>query len=128
MSMGRLHIHRPGRREASRKGSARLQLERLETRELLATFVVTSTGDGTPGSLRLAILQSNSTPGPNIIRFQLTGAGPFVIQPKSPLPGITQPVSIDGTTQPGYKGTPLVEIDGSNVTSNGQPVQGLSFF
>ena len=41
------------------------------------------------------------------------------IRPTSvtPLPGITQPVVIDGTTQPGYAGTPLIEISGENAGS-----------
>jgi titin len=35
------------------------------------------------------------------------------ILPQAPLPAITVPVTIDGTTQPGYAGTPLIQLDGS---------------
>ena len=37
------------------------------------------------------------------------------IAPLSPLPAITGPVLIDGESQPGYSGTPLIEIDGSEA-------------
>ena len=37
------------------------------------------------------------------------------IAPLSPLPAITSPVLIDGESQPGYSGTPLIEINGSQA-------------
>src|SRR5262249_52338038 len=51
----------------------------------------------------------------------------------SPLPAITGPVLIDGLSQPGYAGTPLIEIDGSQagggdgltITGSGVTVRGL---
>ena len=36
----------------------------------------------------------------------------MTITPTSPLPTITKPVFINGTSQPGWTGTPLIEIDG----------------
>src|SRR5215472_6132509 len=51
------------------------------------TFVVTTTDDSGPGSLRQAILDSNAGPGPNEIDFSI-GVGPSVIFPRSPLPTI----------------------------------------
>ena len=33
----------------------------------------------------------------------------------STLPDITDPVIIDGTSQPGYAGTPLIELNGANA-------------
>ena len=47
--------------------------------------------------------------------------GPFTIKPNSALPTITDPVTIDGTTQPGSGGTLIIELDGSNagVASDG---------
>src|SRR5208283_3848799 len=51
------------------------------------------------------------------------------------LPTITDPVMIDGTTQPGYATTPLIEIEGSLlaantdgllITAGGSTVRGLA--
>ncbi len=71
-------------------------------------FEVTTTADGGPGSLRQAILDSNlAAGGTNTIDFDIPGAGVQTIAPASPLPAITTPVVIDGTSQPGYAGTPL---------------------
>ena len=79
-----------------------------------ATFVVTSTADSGPGSLRQAILDANATVPEDIIAFNLPGPPPFKITPTSSLPSISlSPLILDGTTQPGYAGTPLVELDGS---------------
>ena len=36
----------------------------------------------------------------------------------SALPGITVPVTIDGTTQPGYTSAPLVDLNGTSAGSN----------
>ena len=103
-------------------------------------FVVTSTADSGPGSLRQAILDSNAaTGGTNTIDFAIPGAGVQTIAPASPLPAITNPVVIDGTTQPGYAGTPLIAIVGqgtgdadpltvgSDVTVKGLAIDGSSF-
>ena len=37
------------------------------------------------------------------------------IAPLSALPAITKPVLIDGFSQPGYAGTPLIELSGSQA-------------
>jgi hypothetical protein len=77
-----------------------------------ATFTVTNTNDTGPGSMRQAILDANATPGPDVIAFNIPGAGPHVIRPTSALPAITEQVSVDGTTEPDYvAGTPSVQID-----------------
>jgi parallel beta-helix repeat protein len=56
------------------------------------------------------------------------------ISPTSALPQITDPVIIDGPTQPGYAGVPLIEIDGSGagatthgllITAGASTVRGL---
>lgn len=51
-------------------------------------------------------------PGRDEIRFAI-GQGAVSIKPLSPLPAITDPLVVDGTTQPGYDGTPVVELNGS---------------
>ena len=43
------------------------------------------------------------------------------------MPAITDAVTIDGTTQPGFAGTPVVELSGASAgLSAGQPVNGLT--
>src|SRR4029077_4029098 len=80
------------------------------------SFVVSNTGDSGPGSLRHAILNSNAAPGStNTIDFNISGPGVQTIAPLSPLPTITNPVLIDGESQPGYAGTPLIELNGSQA-------------
>jgi len=95
-----------------------LRLEVLEDRRLLSTFTVTTTLDSGPGSLRQAILDANANPGLDTIAFKLDNSSGLTIRPVSALPAITNPVIIDGTTEPGYKGQPLIELDGSDAGTN----------
>lgn len=83
-----------------------------------STFVVTNINDSGAGSLRQAILSANVASGTNIINFNISGGGVHSIKPNTMLPTITNPVIIDGTTQPGYTGTPLIELDGSVLGAN----------
>ena len=90
------------------------------------TFTVSSTSDapdsdtadgvcddGTGAcTLRAAIEQANAGAGGDTIAFAV-GFGTVTITPASSLPAITQTLVIDGTTQPGYSGSPLIELDGS---------------
>jgi hypothetical protein len=80
-------------------------------------FVVSGSADSGPGSLRQAMINANSTPlnQPALIRFSIGGGGPYVIAPQSALPVMTRPVTIDATTQPGYAGNPVVQLDGTNA-------------
>src|SRR5439155_9399819 len=75
-----------------------------------ATFVVTNTNANGPGSLFFAISDANETPGADLITFNIPGPSPYVINQTVPLPTVTDPVTLDGTTQPGFAGTPLVEL------------------
>ena len=54
-------------------------------------------------TLRAAIEEANhaNNPGLDTINFSITGGGPHTISPGSALPTITDPVIIDGYTQPG---------------------------
>ena len=101
--------------------------EPLEPRRLLATFTVTTTADDGPGSLRQAILDANVAPGGDAIHFVIAGDAGAVqtIRPLSALPDVTGPTMLDATTQPGYAGTPRVELDGSSA---GDDVDGLTLF
>lgn len=96
------------------------------------TFVVTNKNNGGPGSLRQAILDANANPGTDTVSFDIPGQGVQTIVPSSALPTVTDPLIIDGTTQPGFAGTPLVELDGANgnfdgldITAGGSTVKGL---
>ncbi len=83
-----------------------------------ATFTVTSTANSGAGSLRQAILDAGDTPGHDLIRFNLPGSGPFTITPLTALPSIQEGVTIDGTTQPGFAGRPLIELNGASAGAN----------
>jgi hypothetical protein len=79
-----------------------------------ATFTVTNANDSGAGSLRQAILDANATPGFDTINFNI-GSGTQTITPASPLPTVTDPVALDATTQPGYSGAPIIELNGQNA-------------
>ncbi|MEE9278186.1 MAG: right-handed parallel beta-helix repeat-containing protein [Dehalococcoidia bacterium] len=85
-------------------------------------LVVTSAADPGDGrcddtcTLRDALLLANAVPGPSRIEFAI-GNGPVVIRPLAALPIITDAGTvIDGTTQPGYDGRPIVMLDGSETS------------
>jgi hypothetical protein len=94
-----------------------------------STFIVSNNADSGLGSLRQAIMDSNANPPPanttNLIRFNIAGAGVHTITLASALLEITEPVTIDGFTQPGSSANThvvtlgdnsvhLIEIDGTN--------------
>ena len=84
------------------------------------TFIVTNTNDSGAGSFRQAILDANNSGGTDLITFDIVGQS--VIRVLTGLPVITDEVTIDGTTEPNYSGTPIVQLDGS-LTGGG--VNGL---
>jgi hypothetical protein len=64
---------------------------------------VTSTADSGSGTLRSAITTANAQIGPNRIEFNIAGSGcPRTIALSSALPEITDSLTIDGRSQPGY--------------------------
>lgn len=102
-----------------------------------ATFTVTTTADDAtnPNSLRGAITAANANPDFDTINFAISGSGVQTIHLTNNLPALTQPVTIDGYSQPGsVKNTntsgalnsrPLIEIEGSGISggSTGLTVQ-----
>ena len=116
-----------------------------------ATFQVTTTTDNgnnnnpTVGSLREAIIKSNLAAGTDTIDFNIPGSGVHIFSLITALPVITDPVVIDGYTQPGAKANTLpnnddaillIEITGTNpfnfsvdnglvITAGSTTVQGL---
>jgi uncharacterized delta-60 repeat protein len=79
--------------------------------------VVSAPGDSGPGTLRQALLDANDSPDENLIVFNLPGPAPYAIHLLSPLPQITSPVILDGSSQPGFAGSPLIELDGSSISN-----------
>jgi parallel beta-helix repeat protein len=117
------------------------------------TFVVNSAAetddlvcDTSAGGCTLAdaIEETNVNPGLDTITFNIPGSGAQTIFPDSaPLPSVSDRVVIDGTTQPGYAGTPLIGIYGGYIESewsgqfagitlaagsDGSTVRGLALF
>jgi uncharacterized repeat protein (TIGR01451 family) len=89
-----------------------------------ATFTVTNTNDSGAGSLRQAIEDANNNgnaPDVDMIVFNIPGAGPHTINLASALPDVGSFVVIDGTTEPDFAGTPVIELNGTNagVNANG---------
>ena len=82
-------------------------------------FVVTNNNDNGAGSLRDAITNANATAGKDTISFNIPGPGIKVITLLTSLPDITDSVVIDATTQPGYAGSPLIELDGLQTGASG---------
>ena len=87
--------------------------------------VVTTTADAGAGSLRQAItIADASSNSLTSIAFDIPTSdsgyksGAWTISPASPLPEITAPVVLDGTTQPGFTSTPLIELDGTTAGSS----------
>lgn len=79
---------------------------------------VTNSNDSGAGSLRQAILDVNAQSGPPLsIVFNIPVSGVQTIAPQTDLPTLMQPAILDATTQPGYAGTPIVELNGSAGTA-----------
>jgi thiol-disulfide isomerase/thioredoxin len=139
-SIRNLVAHRvaPSSRKAQRR--VRLAMDVLEARWLPSTFTVTNLlDDGSVGSLRWAVNQVDhiKSAGISTITFDV-GKGAQTIHVGSgghgPLPIITEPVILDGTTQPKFAGKPLIELDGTDagalanglvITAGGTTVRGL---
>src|SRR3954452_16733006 len=101
MTRSSLTLRTPSARS---RHALRPRLDPLESRTLLSTFTVTNTDDSGPGSLRTAIEAANATANspanaPDVIAFDIPGTGVHTIRPLSGLPGMTDPVVIDGYTQ-----------------------------
>jgi hypothetical protein len=102
-------------RTRKQRGFYRPILEELESWILPSTYTVTSTADSGAGSLRDAIGQANANPG-STIDFNIAPGGVQNIAIQSEL-DVTSPMTIDGTTEPGYSGSPLIVLDGSTAAS-----------
>jgi len=113
----------------------------LEPAAQAATFTVNSTADTDDGlcnvancTLREAINAANGAAGADKITFNIAGGGVKTINLQSGLPTITGVLAIDGTTQPGFAGVPLIELNGLNaggsasglrITAGSSTIKGL---
>src|SRR5947209_9319390 len=84
-----------------------------------ATFTVNTADDHNDGTcnvadctLREAINSVNVGSGGDTISFNVPGAGVHTINLTSGLPILNKTVTIDGATQPGFSGKPLMELNG----------------
>jgi hypothetical protein len=104
----------------------------------IGLFVVTNTNDLGGGSFRQALANAN-TIGNATVTFAIPAARLQPIAPASALPALTKATTIDGTSQPGYAGTPVIQIDGSgagagvdgltvSATGGGSVIKGLSIY
>src|ERR1019366_4593018 len=85
------------------------------------TNIVTTTADSGPGSLRAAMYYVTDHPG-SIVKFNIQmidlgySNGFFNIHLNGHLPPLaTNGMVIDGSTQPGFTGKPLIVVDGSQI-------------
>src|SRR5438874_2028732 len=121
----RTRTRRPGRRPLLPR-SFRPCFEPLEDRVVPTVFPVINTANSGAGSLRQAILDANAHPNDlderDRIEFNIVGDGVQTIRPTSALPAVTDPVVIDGYSQPGtsmntdpagFNAVLAIELDGS---------------
>ena len=81
------------------------------------TVTTTSGSPSTSGSLPWAVAQANNRAGLDFINFNISGGGIRVITISTTL-FLDDQVVINGASQPGYSGTPLIYVQGgANVTS-----------
>src|SRR5438067_29110 len=98
----------------------------VEPTALAATFTVNTADDHNDGvcnaadcTLREAINAANAG---DTITFSIAGSGVHTINATNAF-SITKAITIDGTTQPGFMGPPLIELNGAGA---GAGVNGLS--
>jgi CSLREA domain-containing protein len=98
------------------------------SRALETVYTVNSAADPGDGvcdvscTLRDAILNANANAGADRINFNIGLGGLQTIHVGAGgLPSITDPVVIDGTTQPSFDTSPLIELDGTDATGTNVP-------
>ena len=117
-----------------RQGSGFIPAAHSQAPNVFTVDVTTDDADANPGdgtcatsggdcTLRAALEETNALAndpaGPDEIRFDIPGAGPHTTQLQSGLPDVTDPVVIDGSTEPDFSGDPVVAIDGSAFSPPG---------
>ena len=109
-------------RNGPANGSAKGGRAAAQTLAAPITFTVSNTSDTGSGSLRAAIDQANTSPGPDLINFDI-GTGTPTINVGAitgiGLPAITDPVTINGNTG----GATRIELNGTAAMA---PADGLT--
>jgi hypothetical protein len=98
---------KPASNRVRTKSLFRPNLESLEAKLTPTAVTVSTLADSGAGSLRAAITNVNSGTADEI-DFSVAGV---IKLTSGALPSVTNTVKIDGTTAPGFGGTPVVEID-----------------
>lgn len=84
----------------------------------IKTYVVTNTASSGSGSLNEAVFQANYNGGDlNYINFNIPSSGGVVEIILSDTLYIARPMVLNGVTQPGYAGNPLVRINANGFAS-----------
>jgi CSLREA domain-containing protein len=105
------------------------------------TFTVNTVDDLDDGncdlghcSLREALNAANGNAGTDTVAFDIPGTVPHRIKLTASLPTVSEPIVIDGTTEPDFSSRPIVELDGARagpaasglrITAGGSTVRGL---
>ncbi len=82
------------------------------------SFYVTNTDTIGPGSLYDAIQLANVNSTPSTILFNIPGPGPHVISSRYGFSTPSGRTIIEGRSQPGYTGTPLIVVEGLYQPAN----------
>ncbi len=111
-------------------GALRLDDIRIEVEDALIVNSTSDSGDANRGdglcetaitgqcTLRAAIQEANAWPGTDTIHFDIPTSDPghvggiWTFTPASGYAAMTEPVDVDATTQPGYSGNPVIQLDG----------------
>jgi hypothetical protein len=87
----------------------------------LREAILIANGSLAVGSLtpqeQAAVTGTPLLPGLDVVAFAIPGPGPHTISLTSVLPDVVDTIKIDGTTQAGFAGNPVVEISGSAVVA-----------
>ena len=117
--------------KSKRLPTKKLAFESLESRWLLANYVVTNSNDSGDDSLRSAILLANANTNEEHTIKIAKGLGNEIIMLQTPLPVITEPVRItakDFTWGLGVDRDILITINGSQLNSQVVVQSGLEFY
>ncbi|MGA9770544.1 MAG: HYR domain-containing protein [Blastocatellia bacterium] len=91
------------------------------TPQAMMIFTVITTSPVGAGSFAEAVINANANPGLDLINFNI-GVNPATINAAGTLT-INDPVVIDATTEPGFSGSPIIELNGSGVAGAGLALQ-----